>query len=104
MEKTQSEKDVKANRSLEEATRKWTGEFVPVPISLIEKAYLNDNNFDDIREITPVSKYNWVHIFNGKHDGKEGTVIEIDGNQAKIELENSKQTLEDIENLEVQCL
>ena len=39
-----------------EATEKWVSEFNAIPQQLIAKAYLENDNIDDITEITPITE------------------------------------------------
>lgn len=46
--------------TIKEATEKWVGEFNAIPQSLIVKAYFENDNIDDISEITPITEGNTV--------------------------------------------
>lgn len=44
-----------------EAVEKWVSEFNAIPQQLIVKAYLENDNIDDIQEITPISEGDRVY-------------------------------------------
>jgi hypothetical protein len=61
--------------TIREATQKWVGEFSRVPIGIVEK--LLEANPEEVREITPPSKYDRVDVCSGEHTG-EGEIVGYD--------------------------
>lgn len=91
--------------TIREAAREWVNEFNAIPYSLVEKLIKHDP--DELHEITPPSRNDYVYIFDGEHDGEYGYiegVSEEDSDKYTIRLDGGDETI-DLEEgeFEVQC-
>jgi hypothetical protein len=83
--------------TIREAAREWVSEMNAIPYSLVEK--LSNYNNDELHEITPPGRGDYVYILSGEFDGEYGYIenkvegnedryiIQLDGKEDEIELE-----------------
>ena len=67
-----------------EAVYAWVKEFNAIPQAIIEKLMKLD--FDEVREITPPSVGDRVHIEYGEHRGEEGEILRYDDDEDQYEI------------------
>lgn len=64
---------IKEGMTIMEAAERWVEGFSRIPSGICEK--LLELNIDEIREITPPSRYDRVYITDGEYYGNDGEIV-----------------------------